>query len=166
LIELMITITIGVVLLMLAAPSFREMTIRGNVKELSNALSYSLNTARSEAVRRGTQVKVLSASGGSSWNSGWSVVADTAFDGTFATTISRQGGAPSTYSVCGNTTGGGSSAAVVYNSSGFLSGATGFDINVNRPDADVTRAQHVTVLSNGEIRSQMNATGSPAAPSC
>jgi type IV fimbrial biogenesis protein FimT len=166
LVELTITMAVGVILLLLATPSFRELTMRGNVKELANELSYALNLARSEAVRRGTQVKVLSTSSGASWNGGWTVLADTAFDGTFATTISQQAGAPATYTVCGFSTGGGSSGAVIYNSSGFLSGASAFDFNVNRPDANVTRAQRVSVLSNGEIRSQMNTTGSPAAPSC
>jgi type IV fimbrial biogenesis protein FimT len=165
-VELMITLAVAMVLLVLALPSFRETAIRNNVKEINNTLIYSLNLARTEAVRRGYPVRVISlgGSGSASWTSGWQIQADSAFDN-FATTptlIQQQAPVPTTYSVCGKTTGGGADGTVVFTQTGILSGATTFDINVNRPDAKPTLSQRVTVQGSGLVRNKIDTTSSPA----
>jgi type IV fimbrial biogenesis protein FimT len=169
LIELMVTIALAGVLLVVALPSFRETSIRSNVTQLNNELIQALNLARSEAVRRGVRVEVRSVGAGATWNQGWTVLADTANNGTFATALTSQGSAPTNYSVCASSTGGGSAGAVIFTPLGTLDntlGATSFDINVNRPDAKPTLSQRVSVLNSGQVRARTNTTGSPAPLAC
>ena len=166
LIELMITLAVALVLVILALPSFREIAIRNNVKEINNTLIYSLNLARTEAVRRGAQVRVINLSGTATWSGGWLIEADSGFgnppfsNGT--TVITNQAAVPTTYSVCGKSTPAGTDSVVVFTATGILSGVNQFDLNINRPDAKPTLSQRVTVQNGGLVRNQINTTGSPA----
>lgn len=80
LIELMIAIAVLAVLLGIGIPSFQE-TIRTNrVAAITNDLVAALQFARSEAVRRGVNVRVCPADDpanpaacGANWNNGWIV---------------------------------------------------------------------------------------------
>ncbi len=56
LLELMITISVMVILLAIAVPSFRDVIHRNQVSSASNTLLASVNYARSEAVTRGQLV--------------------------------------------------------------------------------------------------------------
>ena len=169
-VELMLTVTVAAILVALALPSFKELTIRNNITEMSNQLMYTLNIARSEAVRRGTFVEVVnSAGGGTAWSGGWSVKADSNFDGTFTATdtvVANQGKVPATYTICAASTGGGNAWAVVFNSQGVLVNANLFDLNVNRPDGNKVLSGRVTVQPSGAAKSQLNTTSSPAPFSC
>ena len=170
LIEVMITLAVGMVLLILALPSFRETSIRNNVKEINNTLIYSLNLARTEAVRRGTQVEVINLSGTANWSGGWQIVANAGFANppfdnttTGAVVVTNQAAVPTTYTVCGKSTPAGTNDRVVFTPSGVLiSGVSGFDMNVNRPDSKPTLSQRVIIGSGGLVRNQINTTGSPA----
>ncbi|HZP65241.1 MAG TPA: GspH/FimT family pseudopilin [Rudaea sp.] len=166
-IELFVTIIVAAILVALAAPTFRDTAMRNNVSGLNNQLIQALNMARAEAVRRGVPVEVVSVSGGSSWSQGWIVNADTAGNGTFATTLTQQGAVPTKYTVCAASTGGGTASTVVFTNQGLLGGgATSFDINVNRPDANAKLGQRLNVAGSGRVQSQTNTTGSPAPTSC
>jgi type IV fimbrial biogenesis protein FimT len=174
-VELMITILVAAVLMALALPSFRELSTRSNVTEITNQVVYALNTARSEAVRRGTQVEVQSALLTSKWSGGWTILADSNFDSVFTVgtdaTIVTQGAVASTYSVCGRISNGGtgsSDSALVFGPSGALVGNpnTTFDINVNRPDGKAAMSQRISVQSSGEVRTQTGTASSPAPTSC
>jgi type IV fimbrial biogenesis protein FimT len=70
-IELLITVALLAVLITLAAPSFREYTASQRVKTASFDLFSSLMLARSEAIKRNTNIAVTPASGG--WQNGWTV---------------------------------------------------------------------------------------------
>lgn len=76
LIELLITISIVAILLGVGLPSFVNFIDNNRVTAQANDLIYSFHMARSEAIKRGVEVRVVSI-GGSDWNSGWRVVADT-----------------------------------------------------------------------------------------
>jgi type IV fimbrial biogenesis protein FimT len=166
LIEVMITLAVGMVLLILALPSFRETAIRNNVKEINNTLIYSLNLARTEAVRRGTQVRVINPAGTANWSGGWRIEADAGFanppfsSGTVV--ITNQAAVPTTYTVCGKSTPAGTDSTVTFNATGILTGATSFDINVNRPDSKPTLSQRVMVQNGGLVRNKVDTTGSLA----
>lgn len=169
LVEVVITLAVAMVLLILALPSFRETVIRNNVKEINNTLIYSLNLARTEAVRRGTEVEVINLSGTANWSGGWQIVANTSFANppfTSATAgtlvITNQAAVPTTYVVCGMSTPGGTNDRVVFTPTGVISGATGFDLNVNRPDSKPTLSQRVTVQPGGLVRNKIDTTLSPA----
>jgi len=83
LIELLITISIVAILLGVGLPSFVNFIDNNRVTSQANDLVYSFHMARSEAVKRGTEVRVTSI-GGSDWNSGWRVVADTNNDADYS----------------------------------------------------------------------------------
>lgn len=96
LIELMVTLSIAVILLTVAIPSFNSM-LRGNrAVTQANELVSGLYLARSEAAKRGIRVSVCprtnpvsgteSCSGNNDWSGGWLVFTDAAgtagdFDG-------------------------------------------------------------------------------------
>lgn len=71
LIELMITLSILVILLTVAVPSFREFIQAQRVKATSFDLLAAITYARSEALKRNSDVTLSAASGG--WANGWSI---------------------------------------------------------------------------------------------
>jgi type IV fimbrial biogenesis protein FimT len=178
LVELMITIIVAGILVALALPSFRDLILNNHVTETTNQLLVDLNYARSEAVRRGTLVAVISNSGGNDWSSGWQVEADTGFknDGTtFATVLRTNPGVDSAsgYSVGSKVTASGagtgitpSNDKVIFTAQGnMIPKATSFDINVCRPDSKPTQSKRITIVTSGMITTKLDTTGSPA-PSC
>ncbi len=62
LIELMVALSIMLILMFLAIPSFSQMLIRSEISAASMAIRAGLSIARSEAVKRGAQVQVCSLS--------------------------------------------------------------------------------------------------------
>ena len=89
LIELMVTITILAILLAIGVPSFGSMIRSGQVASETNTFLAALNSARSEASKRGLPVTVCAASDksltacgdGSGWQTnGWLIITDAAGD--------------------------------------------------------------------------------------
>jgi len=81
LIELMIALVIGTILVMLAAPSFNKAVSSNRVTTQANKLVSSINMARSEAVKRGSNVTICASTdqatcAGSNWATGWIVRLD------------------------------------------------------------------------------------------
>ncbi|MDR7308425.1 GspH/FimT family pseudopilin [Rhodoferax saidenbachensis] len=78
LIETMVVVTIVAVLASLAAPSMANLMQKNRLSAASSALQMSLNLARSEAVKRGTDARVTVAANttAGSWNKGWTVFVD------------------------------------------------------------------------------------------
>ncbi len=83
LIELLITMAILVILLSLGVPGFTTLLGNNRLASQANDLVYSLRMARSEAAKRGSEVRVA-AIDGSDWSQGWKVVADTNRDGDYS----------------------------------------------------------------------------------
>lgn len=80
LIELMITVAVLVIVLTVAIPSFNSTIQNSRSTALANDLSGALNLARSEAVKRGAEVRVCprnaagTACSGTDWTAGWLVL--------------------------------------------------------------------------------------------
>ena len=74
LIELMVTLTLLGVLLGIAIPSFRDFVATQRVKSAAFDLAAALLLARSEAVKRNSDVTVAPVSG-TDWTTGWTVKA-------------------------------------------------------------------------------------------
>jgi len=72
LIEMIVAIAIAAVLLAVGIPALRDMTVSQRVRAAANGLYSDLAYARSEAIKRNTQVAVARATGG--WTNGWSVL--------------------------------------------------------------------------------------------
>lgn len=75
LVELMVTLAVLAILLSIALPSFSELIRSSRAESQRTAVISSLGLARSEAIRRGTQVRVSPVSG-TSWSSGWRIWVD------------------------------------------------------------------------------------------
>lgn len=73
LIELIITLLIGSILLAWGVPNYRDFKLRRMITDNANNLTYSLNLARAEAVRYGTDVEVEP--NNSNWRLGWTITA-------------------------------------------------------------------------------------------
>lgn len=84
LIELMITIAIAGIIATMAIPSFND-TIRSNrLTTQANELVTALNFARSEAIKRGTQITIRrKGTTSTQWESGWNVFVDNDGNNTF-----------------------------------------------------------------------------------
>ena len=88
LIELMVTISIGAILMSLGVPMMRNLIERNAVSGQVNSFVGAVQLARSEAIKRGIQVVVCRsanaetsntptcAASGTGWESGWIVFAD------------------------------------------------------------------------------------------
>ncbi len=84
LIELMITMAIAAILLTMAVPSFQSTIANNRLATQTNSLVTDINIARSEAVKRGTNVVLCSSANpnaavpacvgsGNTWTAGWIV---------------------------------------------------------------------------------------------
>ena len=78
LIETMIVVLVVGILAAVAAPSMTEMYRTMRLSSASSALQVSLNLARSEAIKRGSDARVTVAANGTAgaWTNGWTVFVD------------------------------------------------------------------------------------------
>ncbi len=72
LVELLVTMTVMAVLLAVAVPSFNSFIVGQKVKTASYDLTVAMVMARSEAVKRNTDV-VVAPDTANTWTSGWTV---------------------------------------------------------------------------------------------
>ena len=73
-IELMLTIAIAGILAAVALPSFKNMQKNNCLTTSVNSLVSSLQRARSEAIKRRTNVTITAVGG--SWSNGWNITLD------------------------------------------------------------------------------------------
>ena len=87
LVELMVTVTVSVILIAIAAPSFGTLLLKRSVQVAADNLVSDLRFARFEAIKLSRTVSVCSAttptacSAGASWKDGWIVFVDADGDG-------------------------------------------------------------------------------------
>ena len=97
LIELMVTISLIVVIMALAAPSFATFQRNSELTSTANTMLSSLAAARSEAMKRGRNVLVVPADD-TGWAAGWIVFFDTdgsmTLDESVDTVLSREPALP------------------------------------------------------------------------
>ncbi len=118
LIELMLVVVLAGVMLGIGIPSFRDFIASQRVKTAAGEYASALVEARSEAIKRNTNVTVTA--GASGWRSGWTVATAPASPAS-AATLSTQAEYPSALTFSGPTT------AVTYLGSGRLSGTSAPD---------------------------------------
>lgn len=75
LLELMVTVVIAAILISLAVPSFTNLLRRNQITTYANEFATTINLARSEAVKRGTNV-TISSNNGLDWTQGWTLTVD------------------------------------------------------------------------------------------
>ena len=93
LIELMVTLTVLAIVLSLAAPSFASLLASNRMSTQTNEFIVALNLARSEAVRRGLPVTLLSIDN-DNYSKGWTVFPDKNGNGAAASATDADDGLP------------------------------------------------------------------------
>jgi type IV fimbrial biogenesis protein FimT len=85
LVELMVTVAVAALLVGLAAPTFRDMSIRNRLSTYTSDLIATIGYTRSEAVRRGVPVSICRSDDQETctgtWSDGWIIFADPNGDG-------------------------------------------------------------------------------------
>ncbi len=169
--ELMIAIAILGVLLTLAIPSVRDLSMGSNTVSKTNCLLGNLNTARAEAVKNATNVRV-SASGGI-WNNGLIVATDRNMNGAIdagdGDTLLQQGCEASTGFdwTAVSQPGGAAVTQLFYTPTGALSTpAAGVWFKLLRPDRAINpaRCKRVLVVASGRAEGNKGSTAQCAAP--
>ena len=168
LIELMIALALGVILLTLAVPSFRSTIQNNRATAAANDILTALNTARSEAIKRGTPMTICSSGNGSScagstdWSTGWILFTDLNSNGTLddngtpptcqATEdclIRSWEGLKGRPSIPGTT-----SSGVTYNPNGSVTTAGQIDIALPECKGDQKRQISITITGQASVQSQ------------
>ncbi len=76
LIELMVTLAIGVLLMVVAAPSFVQVRKNGQLADSVNSLVMAANAAKSAALKTGRDSYIVVNDSTAGWRSGWMVFTD------------------------------------------------------------------------------------------
>ncbi|MFL6713215.1 MAG: GspH/FimT family pseudopilin [Sulfurifustis sp.] len=94
--ELFVTVTVVGILMMVAVPAMTSFVRSNRLAGLTNEFIVDLQLARSEAMKRGSNVVVCKSTDGSTctaggtWTSGWVVFADTDSSGTWTQTAGQE----------------------------------------------------------------------------
>lgn len=144
LLELMIVVAIAGIVMAIGVPSFQSITTTNRIAANTNELITALNLARSEAVKRGTDVSVCKSADGSTcttsgdWDQGWIVYFNDGTDDVVLRVFESLGG---------NTTLTSDGDVVTYNSLGALDhGEVSFDLEVQSGSTTRTSCLSVNVV--------------------
>lgn len=160
LVELMVTLAVGIILLAVALPMYRSITANNRVAGQTNALVSALQLARSEAVTRLAPVTVCARSNdttcgtSANWSNGWLVFVDADDDGVLDAGEERvKIFAP----LRGNPTlqAGKSRAAIRYQSGGDVVQDEDFELKQAHSTGNSTRCIRVNIT--GQVRTERNA---------
>ena len=175
LIELIVTVAIGAVLMMVAAPSFIGFQRNSEMTSLTNALLAAANTARAEAMKTGMNALVVPSGNGSDWTAGWVVFVDknrdNAYSATADTTVLVQGATPSYITITGTGNAAISPASyIMFDSSGYAKsygsspGVANLTLSIVRSDVPSAQAdaetRRIVVALTGRVRSCRPSTDS------
>lgn len=169
LIELLVTISIIAIAMAIAVPSMSAFMRNAELTRAANNLLASVNTARSEAMKRGMNA-MLTPIDDTNWRKGWVVFVDVARDGdpTNATNIrvTSQSELPSYFDVSGFN--------VSFDASGYARSTGGNPANgsfvIKRNDLSgseqVDQTRKVVVSITGRVRTCKPKTASATEPDC
>lgn len=166
LIELLVTLSIAAILVTVAVPNFITFVQNNRLTSQANDLVTALNSARSEAINRGTRITVCSratdtsCSGTTTWDTGLLVFADLNGDGVVD---------PGELPVLrvrqalegGNALRAGASSHITYQSSGFRSDPGGNDVFSLCDTRGAASGRSITVNQQGRA---VATTGAAACP--
>ena len=142
LVELMVVISIIAILAAVAIPSFQSLIRNQRVKSASYNLFASLTLARSEAIKRNTDITVAPVTAGS-WKDGWTISA--------GSTVLKNQEALKGIAVSG------APASLTYKRTGRLSAAAtpSFQFDINPADSNFIRC--ITIELSGLPRTKKGA---------
>lgn len=173
LIELMVTLAIGAVLMMIAAPSFVGFQRNSEMTSATNSLLAAANAARAEAMKTGMNAFVVPIGNASSWSDGWIVFVDRNRDNTYTatadTTIMEQPAMPSYLTITGTGNAAVTPASyIMFDSSGYAksygTGVANLTLSIVRNDVPSAQAsaetRRIVVARTGRVRSCRPSTDS------
>lgn len=162
--EVMMALGVMAVLLLAAVPSMRAYKRNAELGAAANTLVASINTVRGEAMKRGVDVLLVPAAGGSDWRAGWFAFADPAgkrtHDGSASALVLSSAALPPTINLTGNGIAAGAMPYVLFNASGYpktKSGAFGaVTFTLTRTDLPASsppgQTRRVILSSTGRVR--------------
>jgi type IV fimbrial biogenesis protein FimT len=164
LIELIVVMAIAAVLLGIGVPNLSQYIVSSRLSGASNEFFTALNVARSEAVRRGVQVTLMTNAAANSrdWTSGWTMFVDSNRDGTLnaGEEVLRVGTAlEAPMTMYGSTNFG---TSVGFDSSGRLTSGGGSFVICNGTSlvvAGLARSRAVLLNSAGRARMAVDSNG-------
>ena len=147
-IELMIVVALVGIAAAYAVPTFTNVIANNQVRSTANNLVGVLNFSRSEALQRGSTVRVGPLDG-ASWVSGVAVWADGDGNTTFDpadTELRRIGSLPGSITLAG------SAAAIGFRANGFLTPAAAAEFSISVCNSNLDEGRDVFVGFSGRIR--------------
>ena len=155
LIELMVTIAIAAILMVVATPSFVGFQRNSELTAAANGLLAGMNTARSEALKRGAVVRLVPLVG-TTWQGGYRIYVDTDRTGTPTATdvpITQSSEVPAFISIVPTGTAAGGAPFLEFNGSGFGTNATFSYVRNDVPAAErPQQTRNVIVFQTGRVR--------------
>ena len=163
LIELIVTLTIASVLLTVAVPSLVTFQRNSELASRANSLVAATNTARGEAMKRGSFASVVPLDG-ANWSSGWNVFVDVDRNGVYDSAVDiplfSAEALPSYLTVTGNGNAAGTTPYISFDASGYsktIGGAFGnLTLEIKRNDVSGTeelrQTRRVKVANTGRVR--------------
>lgn len=164
LVELMITLAIAAILLMVAVPNLSAYRRNAELTAAANTLMASLNTARSEAMKRGRNAMIVPTNNASSWNDGWVVFVDIDrsqnFNESTDAVVSSQVALPAGMSVSGVNSATGATPYIMFDASGYsrlkAGGFGALTLTIARTEGTVSeqldQTRRVVIASTGRVR--------------
>ena len=164
LIELMITIAIAAILMMIVAPNLSAYRRNAELTSAANTFMASLNTARSEAMKRGRNAMVVPTNNGANWNDGWVVFVDIDrsqdYNESTDSVVASQAALPLGITISGVNSASGSTPYVMFDASGYSRLKTGgfgaLVLSMARTEGTVAeqldQTRRVIVASTGRVR--------------
>ena len=148
LMELMITITVGGILLAVGLPALMGLINNGRITTQTNSLVLAMHLARNEAVKRGHNIRVLPISVTTDWANGWQVRLDVDNDGTTDADdiVLRNFDAVRKATLVGTET------SVTYEPTGFVQ--TEIDLTLNATECTSDKQRIIEVKLSGLVSSE------------
>ena len=146
LVELMVALAVAIILVTVGMPLFTGIVASNRAAAQTNDLVSALKLARSEAVKRATDVAARRA--GAGWADGWTVFVDDDNDGVVdgGEEVLRNWGAPA-----GGSINSGGAAFISFLATGEKSGAQ-VNFELDQADASGSSRRCVSVLPTGQVR--------------
>ena len=163
LIELMVTLTIGAILMLIAIPNFTAYKRNAELTTATNTLLAGINAARNEAMKRNLYAMVVPTNNGTDWTSGWVVFVDADRSQTHTsadTLVMSQNALMSYFTVSGNQTANASPPYIMFDASGYsktkTNGFGALTLEVKRNDLSgaqlYEQIRRVKIASTGRAR--------------
>lgn len=167
LIELLTVLALLSVLLMLAAPSFRDFYRSSQLSSQTNTLIAALHAAKNEAIKHNSYAYLVP-SDGQSWDNGWMVFVDSDFDQDYTagtdTKIMESEALPSSLTLSGNGTAAGGTPYVGFDGSGFPRDFGNLTLTLKLKNLsgseEIQNTRYIKLAVTGQIRSCKPASAS------